>query len=111
MPFFSHLLSSPAYNSSNSHLSSFHSSGVAHLIEVKHQIKLTNIPKEAIQHLDKEVYRLQICQLVIIRVDASAEKEACIAAVDYPVVAELDEVGLVLLVARRDEAVDLEVVN
>ena len=79
----------------------------ADLVEVKHQIQLTNIPKEAVQHLDEEVYRFQVCQLVIIRVDASAEEEPCVAAVDYPVVAEFNEVGLVFLVARSDEAVDL----
>jgi len=31
-----------------------------HLVEVKHQIQLTNIPKERIQHLDEKMYRLQI---------------------------------------------------
>jgi hypothetical protein len=51
---------------------------------------------------------LQIRQLVIIRVDARAEEEACVPSVHDLVIAELDEVALVLLVAGRDEAVDLE---
>jgi hypothetical protein len=79
-----------------------------YLIKVKHQIQLTNIPKKRIQHLDKEMYRLQIRQLVIIRVDAGAEEEARVPPVDdLGHVAELDEVGLVFLVAGGDEAVYL----
>jgi hypothetical protein len=42
---------------------------------------------------------LQISQLVIICVDAGAEEEACVAAVDDFVLSELDEVALVFLVA------------
>lgn len=45
-------------------------------------------------------------ELVVVCVDAGAEEEAGVAAVDDLVVAELDKVGLVLLVARGDEAVD-----
>ncbi len=79
----------------------------AYLIEVKHQIQLTNIPKELVQHLHKEMYRLQIRQLVIVLVHAGAEEQARVSAVDdLEVVAELDEVGLVLLIARGHEAVD-----
>lgn len=79
-----------------------------YLVEIKHQIQLTHIPKELIQHLDEEMYRLQIRQLVIVLVHARTEKQAGVATVDdLEVVAELDEVGLVLLVARGDEAVDL----
>ena len=79
-----------------------------YLIKVEHQIQLTNIPKELIQHLDKEVYGLQVCQFIIIRVNARTEEEAGIATVDdLAAAAELDEVRLVLLVARSDKAVDL----
>jgi hypothetical protein len=54
------------------------------------------------------MYRLQIRQLVIIRVDAGAEEEARVPPVDdLGHVAELDEVGLVFLVAGGDEAVYL----
>lgn len=50
---------------------------------------------------------LEVGELVVVCVDAGAEEEAGVAAVDDLVVAELDKVGLVLLVARGDEAVDL----
>lgn len=53
------------------------------------------------------MYGLEIRQLVVIGVDADAEEEAGVAAVDDLQVAELDEVGLVLLVAGGDQAVDL----
>jgi hypothetical protein len=78
------------------------------LVKVEHQIQLTHIPEERIQHLDKEVYRLQVRELIVVGIDARAEEQSCIAAVDDLVVAEFDKVRLVLLVARGDEAVDLE---
>ena len=49
---------------------------------------------------------LEVGELVIVCVDAGAEEEARVAAVDDLVVAELDKVGLVLLVAGGHEAVD-----
>ena len=49
---------------------------------------------------------LEVGELVIVGVDASAEEEPRVATVDDLVVAEFDKVGLVLLVARRDKAVD-----
>jgi len=49
----------------------------------------------------------QVRQLVVVGVDAGAEEEAGVPPVDDAVRAELDEVGLVLLVAGSDEAVDL----
>lgn len=79
-----------------------------HLVKIEHQVQLAHVPKERIQHLDEEVYRLQVRELVVVGVDTGAEEQPCVAPVDDLVVAELDEVGLVLLVARRDEAVDLE---
>ena len=82
-------------------------SNLTHLVEIKNQIQLTHIPKEAIQHLDEKMYRFQIRQLVVVRVDAHAEEEACVAPVDDLQRAEFDEVGLVLLVSGGDEAVDL----
>ena len=45
------------------------------------------------------MYSFEVCKLVVIRVNASAEEETGVAAVDDAVVAELDEVGLVFLVA------------
>lgn len=53
------------------------------------------------------MYGLEIGQLVVVGVDAGAEEEASVASVHDLVVAELDKVGLVLLVAGSDEAVDL----
>jgi hypothetical protein len=53
------------------------------------------------------VDRLEVGELVVVGVDARAEEEPRVAPVDELVVAELDEVGLVLLVAGGDEAVDL----
>lgn len=51
--------------------------------------------------------RFEICELVIIGVDAHAEEQAGVSPIDNLGSAELDEVGLVLLVSRRDETVDL----
>lgn len=53
------------------------------------------------------MYGLQICKLVIVRVHASAEEQAGISPVDNLVVTKLDKVGLILLVTRGDEPVDL----
>ncbi len=44
---------------------------------------------------------LEVGELVVVGVDAGAEEEAGVAPVDDLVVAELDKVGLVLLVAGR----------
>lgn len=49
---------------------------------------------------------LEVSELVVVCVDAGAEEEAGVAAVDNLVVAEFDKVGLVLLVAGGDEAVN-----
>lgn len=51
--------------------------------------------------------RLEVRQLVVVGVDAHAEEQARVPPVHDLVVAELGEVGLVFLVAGRDEAVDL----
>jgi len=78
------------------------------LIKIKHQIQLTHIPEELIQDLDEEMYGLQVGEFIVVGVDAGAEEEARVAPVDdFGAAPELDEVGLVLLVARGDEAVDL----
>lgn len=50
---------------------------------------------------------LEVGELVVVGVDAGAEEEPRVPPVDDLVVAEFDEVALVLLVARRYEAVDL----
>ena len=85
-----------------------HAPPAAYLVKVEHQVQFTDIAKELIQHFHKEMYRFQVCELVVVRVYTRAEEQPSIAAVDdFRGAAELDEVGLVLLVARRDEAVDL----
>jgi len=79
-----------------------------YLVEVEHQVKLADIPEESIQHLDEEMYRFQICQLIVVRVDAGAEEQASVPPVyDLGHVSKLDEVRLVLLVARCYEAMHL----
>jgi hypothetical protein len=81
-----------------------------HLVEIEHQIQLAHIPKEGIQDLHKEMYGLQIRQFVVIRIDAGAEEQARIPSVhNLGHVSKLDKVGLVLLVSRGDEAVDLHI--
>lgn len=60
-----------------------------------------------IQYLDEEMYGLQIRQLVIVGVDADAEEKPRVAPVDNLQVPELNEVGLMLLISRGDQAVDL----
>jgi hypothetical protein len=77
------------------------------LVEVEDQVQLAHVPEKGVEHLDEEVDRLQVRELVVVGVDAGAEEEPRVPPVDDLVVAELDEVGLVLLVARGDEAVDL----
>lgn len=77
------------------------------LVEVEDEVELAHVAEEGVEHLDEEVDRLQVRQLVVVGVDARAEEEPRVPPVDDLVVAELDKVGLVLLVARRDEAVHL----
>ena len=81
--------------------------GVANLVEVEDEIQLAYVAEELIQHFDEEVDGFQIGQLVVVGVDAGAEEESGVATVDdLAAAAELDEVGLVFLVAGGDEAVD-----
>ena len=79
----------------------------AYLIKVKHQIKLTNIAKELVQHFNEEVDSFQIGELIVVLVDTGAEKQARIATIDdLQVVSELYEIRLVLLIARSHQTVD-----
>ena len=78
-----------------------------HLVEVEDQIQLAHVAEEGVEHLDEEVDGLEVGQLVVVGVDAGAEEEPRVAPVDDLVGAELDEVGLVLLVAGGYEPVDL----
>jgi hypothetical protein len=79
-----------------------------HLVKIKHQVQLTHVAKECVQHLDEEMYGFKVGELVVVCVDAGAEEEARVATVDYLwALPEFDEVGLMFLVARGYEAVDL----
>lgn len=78
-----------------------------HFVKVKDKIQLAHVSEKGIQHLDEEVDGLEVRQLVVICVDARTEEEPGVPAVHNLVVAELDEVGLVFLVAGRHEPVDL----
>lgn len=77
------------------------------LVEVEDQVQLADVAEEGVEDLDEEVDGLEEGELVVVCVDAGAKEEAGVPAVDDLVVAELDKVGLVLLVAGRYEAVDL----
>lgn len=77
------------------------------LVKVEDEVELRDVAEEGVEDLDEEVDGLEVGELVVVCVDADAEEEAGVAAVDDLVVAELDKVGLVFLVAGRDEAVDL----
>jgi hypothetical protein len=77
------------------------------LVKVEDEVELADVAEEGVEDLDEEVDGLEVGELVVVCVDAGAEEEAGVAAVDDLVGAELDKVGLVLLVAGRDEAVHL----
>lgn len=77
------------------------------LVEVEDEIELADVAKEGVEDLDEEVNGLEVGELVVVCVHADAKEEAGVAAVDDFVVAKLDKVGLVFLVAGRHEAVDL----
>lgn len=80
----------------------------AYLVEIEHQVQLTHVAKELIQYFYKEMYCFQVRELIVVGIYARAEEQSGIAAVDdFRGAAELDEVGLVFLVARCDKAVDL----
>lgn len=79
------------------------------LVEVEDQVQLADVAEEGVEDLDEEVDGLEEGELIVVGVDAGAEEESGVPAVDDLVVAELDKVGLVLLVAGRYEAVDLVV--
>lgn len=79
-----------------------------YLVEIEHQVQLTHIPKELIQHLNKEMDSLEIGKLVIIGIDTDAEEQPRISPIDNLRAApELHEIGLVFLVSWCDETVYL----
>jgi hypothetical protein len=46
----------------------------AYFVEIKYQVQLAHIAEKLIQHLDEEVDGFEICQLVVVGVDAGAEE-------------------------------------
>jgi len=91
------------------HLPPPHLARSTHLVEIKHQIQFTNVSEKLIQHFDKEMDRLQVCEFVVVGVYACAKEQTGVAAVDYfGGAAEFYEIGLVFLVAGGHETVDLE---
>jgi hypothetical protein len=78
-----------------------------YFVKIKDEIQLADVAEEGIEHLDEEVNGLEVGEFRVVGVDAGAEEQARVPPVHDLVVAELDKVGLVLLVARGHEAVDL----
>jgi hypothetical protein len=76
------------------------------LVEVEDKIELTDVSEKGIEDLNEEVNSLEEGELVIVCVDTGAEEETGVTAVDDLIVAKLDKVGLVFLIARRNETVD-----
>ena len=60
------------------------------LVEVEDEVELADIAKEGIEDLDEEVDGLEVGELVVVRVDADAEEQAGVSAIDDLVVPELD---------------------
>jgi hypothetical protein len=61
-----------------------------------------------VQHFDKEMDSLEKGQLIVVRIDADAEEQSRISAVDdLGTPAELNKVGLIFLISGSDEAMDL----
>lgn len=77
------------------------------LVEVEDEVELADVAEEGVEDLDEEVDGLEVGQLVVVGVDARAEEQPRVPPVHDLVVAELDEVGLVLLVPRRHQPVHL----
>lgn len=77
------------------------------LVKIKHQVQLAHIAEERIENLDEKVDGLEICKLVVVGVDADTEEQTGVASVDNLHGTELDEIGLVLLVAGRYQPVHL----
>ena len=50
----------------------------AHLVEVQHQVELTNIVEELIQYLHKVVDGLEIAEVVVLKVQTEAEVQTSV---------------------------------
>jgi len=60
-----------------------------YLVKVEDEIQLTDISKEGIEDLDKEVNGLQVCKLVIVGIDTQTKEETGVTTVHNLEVAEL----------------------
>lgn len=60
-------------------------------MEIEYQVQLADIAEVVIQDLHKQMYALQVCQLIISNIDAEAEEQPSIPAVDDLVALELIE--------------------
>ena len=58
-------------------------------MKIEDKVKLTDIAEIVIQDLHKQVYALQVCQLIVRSIHTQAEEEASISPVDYFVALEL----------------------
>ena len=76
-------------------------------VEIEHQVKLTDIAKEAVQYLYKEMYCLKICQLIVICIHTDAEEESSVSTINNLQRSKFNKVGLVFLVSRSYESVYL----
>ena len=75
-----------------------------HLVEVEHQVEFAHVVEVLVQDLDEIVYGLQHGQVVVSNVDADAEVQTGVAAVDDLEVSELHKVS-VLCVTNRHHSV------
>ena len=62
-----------------------------HLVEVEHQVELTDVAEELIQYLHKVVDGLKIAEVVVLKVKTEAEVQTSISSVDNLEVTELVE--------------------
>jgi hypothetical protein len=49
-------------------------SGHTHLVEIEDQIQLAHVSEELVQDFNEEMDRFQVCELIVICVDADAEE-------------------------------------
>jgi hypothetical protein len=55
--------------------------GITYFVKVKDKIQFADIPEELIQHFDKEMYGLQVGQLIVICIDTDTKEEAGISSI------------------------------
>lgn len=78
-----------------------------HFVKVEHEVQLTYIVKEGVKDLDKQMDGFQICEFVVVGVHAYTKEETSVTSIHYLVIPKLYEVGLVFLVTRSNQSVNL----